>query len=240
MELSRGKGVTLWKQIADILSAEINREVFPPGQRLPSEHDLAGRFTVNRHTIRRALADLEDKSIIRVEHGSGAFVQEKTVEYKVSRRTRFSRNLADQKMTAGNIVLDAGEIAAPMEAAQALELGTGTKLYYIESCGTADDRIIVTGTNFFPKDRFQGIIESFKESKSITSALRECGIADYFRKTTRVASRMPSAKIARQLHIPKSQPVLKVTAVNMDTAGRPIQYGVHYYHGDLVELVFDP
>ena len=50
--------VALWREIAATLSAEIGRGHFGQGDKLPTEQDLAARFSVNRHTIRHALADL--------------------------------------------------------------------------------------------------------------------------------------------------------------------------------------
>ena len=61
MDLSRGSGVALWRQIASQIEEDIAARHFPPGGRLPTEQELATRFEVNRHTLRRAVAALEDK-----------------------------------------------------------------------------------------------------------------------------------------------------------------------------------
>ena len=43
---------SFWTRIAAELAEAIGSGVYPPGQRLPSEHALAEQFGVNRHTIR--------------------------------------------------------------------------------------------------------------------------------------------------------------------------------------------
>ncbi|HHB81205.1 MAG TPA: GntR family transcriptional regulator, partial [Aliiroseovarius sp.] len=48
----------IWKAIAETLAAEIARGHYAPGAKLPTEAQLARRFGVNRHTVRRATADL--------------------------------------------------------------------------------------------------------------------------------------------------------------------------------------
>ncbi|HVM86307.1 MAG TPA: GntR family transcriptional regulator, partial [Candidatus Binatia bacterium] len=48
--ISRGRGVTLWRQILDSLRAEVESGLLKPGDRLPTEPELAERFKVNRHT----------------------------------------------------------------------------------------------------------------------------------------------------------------------------------------------
>ena len=52
----------------------ILRGVLHPGERLPSERELAARFEVSRPTLRDALADLEEQGLIVTRPGSGAFV----------------------------------------------------------------------------------------------------------------------------------------------------------------------
>ena len=49
---------TVWGVIAEALRSEIAGGARPPGDRLPTEGQLAARFGVNRHTVRRALAAL--------------------------------------------------------------------------------------------------------------------------------------------------------------------------------------
>ncbi|MEJ7688873.1 MAG: GntR family transcriptional regulator [Variovorax sp.] len=49
---------SFWTRIAAELAESIGRGIYPPGERLPSEHALAAQFGVNRHTIRRSLASL--------------------------------------------------------------------------------------------------------------------------------------------------------------------------------------
>ena len=54
--LHRQTGVAMWRQIADALAADISEGRLAPGARLATEFELAERFAVNRHTLRRAMA----------------------------------------------------------------------------------------------------------------------------------------------------------------------------------------
>ena len=63
MTLQRRAGVALWRQIAETLEGDIKQQVFKPGQRLPTESELAERFAVNRHTVRRGIAFLEQEGL---------------------------------------------------------------------------------------------------------------------------------------------------------------------------------
>ena len=87
--MKRGGGIAVWSQIEAVIESEIRDGAHEPGARLPTEAALARRFEVNRHTVRRALAALEQKGMLRIEQGRGTFVQDHVFDYFVRRRTRF-------------------------------------------------------------------------------------------------------------------------------------------------------
>jgi len=64
----------LYLQVHDRLLALIQEGGLQPGERLPSETDLAGRFGISRATLREALRLLEDEGIVVRRHGVGTFV----------------------------------------------------------------------------------------------------------------------------------------------------------------------
>lgn len=240
MELVRRGAVALWRQIGEILKREIETGVFLPGNRMSTEHELTARFSVTRHTVRRAIADLEEQGLVRVTHGSGIYVQERVIDYNVTRRTRFSANLAQQSIASGAIMLSSGESEADQEMAEALEIPLGEPLVFMEVAGEADGRRITCSINYFPRKRFSGIIEAYRDTRSITAALKQCGVNDYLRKKSLVLARMPSPRVAETLDILKNRPVLVTKSVNIDLDRVPIQYNICYYAADWVQLVFEP
>lgn len=64
--IQRRTGVAVWKQIADTLTQEIRNRAHLATGCLPSEQVLAARFKVNRHTLRQALAALQEQGLIRI------------------------------------------------------------------------------------------------------------------------------------------------------------------------------
>jgi GntR family transcriptional repressor for pyruvate dehydrogenase complex len=46
----------------------------PEGSRLPSEKELGLRFGISRNAIREALKSLEERGLVRIENGKGAYV----------------------------------------------------------------------------------------------------------------------------------------------------------------------
>ncbi|EPR43825.1 transcriptional regulator, GntR family with UTRA sensor domain containing protein [Desulfovibrio sp. X2] len=240
MTLERGSGVALWRQIRNVLEHEIADAGQAEDGRLPTEKELSERFGVNRHTVRRALAVLEAEGLIVVEQGRGAFVRPQMVSYQLARRVRFSQNLLRQSRAPRGRLLEASVVRASAEAAKALHVAQNDPVCRLEILGQADGVPLSIGTSHFSGARFPGLVEAYRESGSITEALRACGLPDYVRKSTLVTARMPTPREARLLGQPRSRPVLVAESVNVDAQGRPVEWGICRWASERVQLAVEP
>ena len=66
----------LYQQVASRVMASIISGKYKPGERLPSERDLAAAFKVSRPTIREAMISLEIRGLAESRHGSGIYVSD--------------------------------------------------------------------------------------------------------------------------------------------------------------------
>lgn len=238
--LRRDSGQALWAQIEAILKEDIAAGAFAAGEPLPTESALAKRFGVNRHTIRQALGRLRDDDLIRVEQGRGSFVQEHVFEYAVTRRTRFSESLSQPELTRSRKFV-AGECEpAGKRVAAVLNLGAGARVWRIELLVIAGNSPISFVRHYFCADRFPDFLPVYHKAGSITEALRQQGVAEYTRQSTRVTSRLPTAAVARLLAQPRHRPVIRTESVNIDGGGRPVEYGIADFAGDRVQLLVEP
>lgn len=73
----RGRALPLYMQISELLAREIAAGIWPDGSRLPTEADLAAQLNVAIGTLRKALADLEDKQLLERIQGSGTYVRKR-------------------------------------------------------------------------------------------------------------------------------------------------------------------
>jgi GntR family phosphonate transport system transcriptional regulator len=240
MVVARRSGVALWRQVQVDLETQIGNGTYRPGDRLPTEAQLSEHFQVNRHTVRRALAGLEERGLIRVEQGRGTFVQEPVLSYRIGQRTRFSENARTQNRRPSRQLLDIGSLPAEDEVAAALGLSRGAPVVYALVAGEIDGTRIVFGEHFFPAARLPHLAEALRETTSVTQALARVGVDDYRRLWTRVIARMPSGREAATLSQARSRPVLVATSLNVDAQGAPLEYCVARFHSDWVELVFEP
>ncbi len=64
----------LREQIADSIEGMIAASRLQPGDRLPSERDLAQQLGVNRATLREGIRLLEQRGLVQMKVGSGTFI----------------------------------------------------------------------------------------------------------------------------------------------------------------------
>lgn len=72
--LSPGSRLPLYQQLADDLRSKIEASVYPPGSRIPSEHELSKTYSVGRPTVRQATDLLVRRQLLDRRRGSGTFV----------------------------------------------------------------------------------------------------------------------------------------------------------------------
>ena len=235
----REHGVSLWRQIASRLQQDVSAGVYPPASQLPTEAQLSAQFRVNRHTVRRALEELSRAGLVRVEQGRGSFVAEDVIEYTVGPRTRFAEWISRHNKEPSGRVLDLRETVADEAIAAGLGVRKGARVILFERLGMADARPVSLTRHHFPASRFPGLLQALEGANSITAALRQIGVDDYLRQTTRVSARMPSADEATLLAMARARPVLVTENVNVDHAGSVIEFGVGLYPTPRVQVVFE-
>jgi DNA-binding FadR family transcriptional regulator len=68
-----------YEQVAERLAADIRSGLLAPGERLPSERDLARTLEVSRASVREAIASLQLQGVVETRPGAGTFVSAETV-----------------------------------------------------------------------------------------------------------------------------------------------------------------
>jgi GntR family phosphonate transport system transcriptional regulator len=89
----------IYLQVAYQLEHEIKR-LLKPGDMLDSEMNLAKRFQVNRHTVRRSIEQLVRAGIVVKQQGKGTQVVSNQIEYLLNPTGKFTKNLNELGKTA--------------------------------------------------------------------------------------------------------------------------------------------
>lgn len=221
------------------LKAEIASGAFEKGSRLPPESEIAARFGVNRHTVRRAIAALTAEGMLRADQGRGTFVAAAPISYPITSRTRFSEIVSGQDKAPSGRLIGSGTDEADALLANWLKVPIGTLLVRIETLRVADGVPVMIGTSWFEQGRFPNLVADYAETGSITKALAKAGVADYRRKESRVTAELVDPQDVAVLGVASGQPVLVVESLNLDADGRPMQYTRTRMAADRIQLVVE-
>lgn len=241
--MERGGGIALWRQIAERLRADIAAGAWPEGTRLPSEAELALRFGVNRHTVRRAVAALSGEGLLRADRGRGTFLAGGRLLYPIGPRTRFSEIVSAQAREPGGRLIGHSREAADLWVASRLEVTPGTPVLRLETLRVADGVPISASLSWFPADRFANLISVYAETGSVSRALAAHGAGDYVRRSTRIAARAAGPDefgLLGLLGLGPEAIVFVVESVNVDAAGVPVEAALARFAADRVELELQP
>lgn len=237
--VARGEGVSVWRQIADTLEAEIEGGRLGAGAQLATEAVLAERFDVNRHTVRRALAALAARGLVRATRGRGTFVEARTLTYPIGRRTRFSDIVSRIGQEARGELLASREVEADPALSRILAIPDGGAVLELTTLHRADDIPISTAHTCLPLPRFAGFAQAYAEHGSITRAHATFGITDYTRKATRITARTATPDEAAVLDLAAGRVVMVVESLNVDEHGSPIQSTRSAFSADRVEFLIE-
>ncbi|WP_299046889.1 phosphonate metabolism transcriptional regulator PhnF [uncultured Tateyamaria sp.] len=212
-----------WTIIRDEISDDIRSGRLSSGDQLPTETQLADRFEIGRHSVRRALETLAREGKISIEQGRGTFVADTPrLTYQIGKRTRLRRNLIPQGVDVRSVLISAQRIVAPDHVAQALLLTKGAHVTESQRITLANDLPVAFGRVYHCAERFPDFAERRDVLGSTTETYRSFGIEDYVRQHTSIYSRAAKADEARTLKQHPDVPVLVVAAVDATPDGTPI------------------
>ncbi len=142
--------VTATEALVENLKERIMSCEFGPGQKLPSEQEMLKEYSVSRLTLRDALARLAAVGIIRVQHGKGAFVNDKVSipaleNVLIPMFPQQNRDRMQDLVEARNLI--ESEIAATVAARR-----TAEDIRRLEKLLKYDDTAITSSENFADRD----------------------------------------------------------------------------------------
>lgn len=150
--LDRKHGKPIFRQIADSLQQDVLQH-YQAGDCLPSEQELADRFSVNRHTLRRGIDELVDLGLVERVHGKGVFVLDAPVDYAIGKHSRFTENLEALGKTSDSRLLRKLEIMAKGNVAKRLQIDEGEPMLWLETLRQVDGKPFCLISHYLPLKR---------------------------------------------------------------------------------------
>lgn len=232
-------GVALWRRVADSIEQSIADGTYPRDSKLPGETEIAELHRVNRHTVRRALAALAERGLVRAERGSGTYVEAPRIAYPLRSRTRFSEIVSAGGHEAHGKLLNATIEDAPQDLAKHLGLKTGAPLLRIDALRTADRMPICVGSSWVNAERFPDGGKLYGKLQSITKVLAHYGIRDYRREWTNITAAIAEAADAARLDLALGRPVLVVEKLDVEMNSKPLILSRSRFAAERVQFVIE-
>jgi GntR family phosphonate transport system transcriptional regulator len=225
--------LTLWTAIRDAIVEDIAQSAYMSGEKLPREADLAQRFGVNRHTVRRALHDLVANGTLTSRRGAGFYVAVKPTRYEIGQAPQFTRNVQQSGRFAE-------KNSDRIEVRQATKLESSflhgaQNVVVFEGTGLIDSVPVSWFSSKFDADRHPELADLFRKKPSVSRAWHELDLTVH-RSRTDISACNADSLMAQRLAIPTGHPLLKTISVDADQDGRPVEYGESWFVGDRLTL----
>lgn len=237
--LNSSMGANRHLDIADQIRRMITLGSLQPGERLPSETDLADRYDVSTPTIRMALGVLQREGLVVKQHGRGNFV---SLPYQLITYTN-DRFAADTR-AAFNATLRASvsitQLKADDRLVALLQVPRGSRIaeyVYLSSQGISPHSLAHV---YVPADVAELHMPEVSRSPlgdDIRGKLADAGI-QISSTVERVASRLATPHEEKLLRLGRGTAVLTIERMSLDAGGRVVEAALLILPGHRSEAVF--
>jgi GntR family transcriptional regulator len=139
-------GEPVYLQIQSKLHSDIIGGIFNPGQMLPSEAELMGRFNASRETIRKSLLELKNKGMLYTRPGKGYFVAQ-------PRHDRYSFSFFDDDKGFESKFLQIRDEVPSEEVRRALALPEKKRVIRVSRLILSHDQPVAFDEKFIPYNK---------------------------------------------------------------------------------------
>ncbi|HWC87500.1 MAG TPA: GntR family transcriptional regulator [Solirubrobacteraceae bacterium] len=223
---------SLRHQLAQELRHLIRSGELSPGDKLPSEPELAHERAVSRSSMRAAITMLEEEGFVRRRHGSGTYVTHRpALPNDLSRNFGVSSLIASTGLEPGTAEETAELVAAPAFVAEALEVEPGAAVSALRRVRTADGRRVVDTTDWCRADHLSPDELRAIGDGSVYSALAARGLPVHHGVAT-ITPGNADPDTALRLDVARGALLLTVDQVDMTAEGVPVLVSREHHLAD--------
>lgn len=215
----------LYVQIKGLLERSLEAGEWRPGEAIPSETELAGRFGVSQGTVRKAIDALAGENLVVRRQGKGTFVATHTEEHaSMFRFLRIRRNDGKDEYPASKLV-DIRRAKASAETARLLELKPGEGVIVLRRILEYGGEPVVLDEITLPAARFRGLTKAKAEAYrgSMYSFFETQFGVRMLKAQEKLRAIAADAASASLLHVAPGTPLLAVDRVTFTFGERPVE-----------------
>lgn len=233
--LNKSDGIPLYIQIRKSLHNDIVNNVLVPGQRLPSEDELALQFGVSRMTVRQGISDLIDEGLLYRRHGVGTFVAQPHIERDHTHLTNFIEIARKEGIDLKIRLLAAEVLPAKFKVARSLSLEEGDLVIRVKTLRYASGVPITVHDAYVPYKLFPQLLQENLEARHLWEIFESYGYP-IKRAVQRLEAREAEEEMAILLEAEAGAPILyKERTVFLDD-GTPVEFTYCFNRGDRYRL----
>lgn len=146
----------LYRQIKDFMIRSLEAGEWGPGDAIPSEGELAGRFNVSQGTVRKAIDEMAAENMLVRRQGKGTFVATHSDPRLFYRFLRLVPDDGDATHAVSD-PLSCVTLAATTEVATALGLAVGEPVLYVERLLRFRGEAVVFDQIYLVGELFKGL-----------------------------------------------------------------------------------
>lgn len=231
--IDRGSPLPFYHQLKDIIRARVSSGELRAGDRLEGEHVLCERYGVSRTVVRQALSDLHRENVLDKQKGRGTFVaHERTSQSLVRSLNGLYDDIRSLGRTLRSDVRSLVVAPAGTDVAARLEVPAGTPVVVVERLRFVDDEPWVFTVSHVPLSLAPDLTDQDLREDSLYRLLRERYGQEIVRSNRVVEAHGSDARLARDLQIGATDPVLKLTGINYGLQGTPVETFVAFHRAD--------
>ncbi|MDB5772459.1 MAG: GntR family transcriptional regulator [Burkholderia sp.] len=231
----------LYQQIKGLITRSLQTGEWKPGELIPSEVELAGRFKVSQGTVRKAIDELAAENLVVRRQGKGTFV---ATHHEARAQFRFLRLMPDvgEPHYADNKILEVKRLRAPAEVARLLDIKSGDSVVFIKRVQSFDGAPTIVEELWLPGVIFKGLTaERLDEYKGPMYGLFETEFGTrMIRASEKIRAVSADESTAELLKISVNAPLLSVERVSFTYGDRPVEVrrglyltAHHHYQNEL-------
>ena len=215
----------LYRQIKALLVQALDTGEWRPGTAIPSESELATRFSVSQGTVRKAIDELAaDKMLVR-RQGKGTFVATHNDPREYFRFLRLVPNNGEVT-PAKSVPLECWRAKAGPEPARMLDVPHGAPLIVVRRVLQFNERNVVGDEIYLPEEHFRGLdMDMLKAHEGSLYSLFEVRFGVHMiRAQERVRAVLADREGAALLGVEEGSPLLAVERVSYTYGDRPMEW----------------
>ncbi|MFG2643554.1 GntR family transcriptional regulator [Streptomyces sp. NPDC048370] len=211
--------------IADDLRTQITTGLLKPGERLPSEPQLAARYRVSTATLRNALALLQAEGLIEKVHGKGNFVR------RLRRRLTYEGGALTPIVPTLHVTVRTTHLRAQ---------GVLSTLLKVSSRALLTEYLCVSHVGESPHSLARIYVpRELAPAESSCRWPKPAPLGPHIAEVReKVGARLPTLEEASTLRISSALAVLAITRVSADITGRVVEAALLVLPGDRADARF--